>query len=267
MTTFSVCTYNVNWGLCLTGNMHSQHAQSIKTAISTADSDIVCLQETHEGFEKILTKLFEKKYPYQIHKLHKSKLATLDNKEGSLAGGLSVLSKYPIYEVSYYQPKTEGSFFPALIFRAEIVKSLFVEIVNVHLSNQQRPPISKTHRPTIGDYFTTSNIRKEEIKELLTQMTKSDMKIICGDFNESSGACLSFLKDEAKYNDILMEYCDGRNTWFWPLFWGMSLYGAYDHIFYNCSNNKFTSIGGTVFEEFKDISDHIPVVGKFIIKE
>ena len=133
---------------------------------------------------------FKKKYPYQIHKEHRSITAKLDKKEGSLAGGLAILSKYPIYEVSYYQPKTEGSFFPGLIFRVEYKKNSFIEILNVHL----RPPISKEHRPTISDYFTTSTIRKEEIKELSSQMTKTNAKIICGDFNESSGECLNFLK-------------------------------------------------------------------------
>jgi endonuclease/exonuclease/phosphatase family metal-dependent hydrolase len=254
---FTVCSYNVNWGNCLTGNPNSQHAKNICKAITSTEADICCLQETHSGFEKVFKSNFETLYPYQIHKEHKYKSATLDNKEGSLAGGLTILSKFPIYEISFHQPKVEGSFFPGLIVRVEVKNNVFVEILNVHL----RPPISKEHRPTIGDYFYTSSIRKDEIKELISQMTNNQMKIICGDFNESSGDCLTFLKKEMNYKDILIEHCDNKNTWYWHLFWNTYLYGAYDHIFFDPM--KLNSTKGKVFEEFKEFSDHLPVLGEF----
>eukprot|EP00126_Sphaerothecum_destruens_P008517 Sdes_comp20246_c0_seq3m13679 len=110
---FSILTYNINWGLCRVPILTKKTGLVVE-AIINSGADIVCLQETHSGWEEFLTSLLGDNFPYRIFRHHLNREATAHSLEGSYAGGLSVLSKYPLQEVFHMQPPVEGSFFPIL---------------------------------------------------------------------------------------------------------------------------------------------------------
>lgn len=217
------------------------------------------------GWQDFLLRNLKKIYPHSKFFHHVCKEAQLDDPMGSLAGGLAILTKeaFPFEVIEHYQPKTKGSFFPALLFKVKLPfgDKCFVDIINVHL----RPPITDQHRPSITSYFSTSSIRKEEIQELLTRLSaynnSSDLRIVAGDFNEGSyGSGFTWLEKKAKFKDAVYELASDTTTWYWPVFYGFSIYGSYDHIFYSTETLK--ALECTVMTEYKGVSDHLPVVAK-----
>jgi endonuclease/exonuclease/phosphatase family metal-dependent hydrolase len=171
---------------------------------------------------------------------------------------MAILSKagYEVEDIRYFQPDIKGSHFPVWIVRVS-VNGNHVFLCNVHL----RPPIGDKHLPTLTSYFTTSFIRKNEVKEALKVKKELalDRFVIIGDFNEghTSSAC-EFLHDTDEFTDALRLYCEKESTWIWPLAGSLKLWGAYDHCFYTHCNLK--AIGCRVMQEYEHASDHLPVV-------
>eukprot|EP01134_Creolimax_fragrantissima_P004182 CFRG4182T1 len=259
-----VITYNVNWGYCLAG-LGTGMVVKIHNAIEESDADLVCLQETHEGWQTYLERHFSAKYPYRLFKHHLNPDINHQFKEGSSAGGAAFLSKYPIKETFCGIPDVPGSFFPGTMIALRSPVGV-VYVLNVHL----RPQISNTHKPSLMAVWSTGTIRKAEMKYLITKMSSHRPSIIVGDFNEGhNGDAVRWLKYSKKcfngtgYRDGLSEYAETAITWKWPLKMGLVLKGAYDHMFYNPS--RIRCVGCHVMSQYELVSDHIPVVADFAL--
>ena len=98
--------------------------------------------------------------------------------------------------------------------------------------------------------------------------------MICGDFNEGhDGSAVRWLrrckfKSKNKHlkdsclKDALYECIPSAKTWFWPLKFGLTIKGAYDHIFY--TSEGLTTVQCSVMSKYDLVSDHSPVFAKFI---
>ncbi|KAL9649821.1 hypothetical protein ABK040_009634 [Willaertia magna] len=103
-----ILSYNINWGACNFNGQPFKNSQRVLEAILQSDADIVCLQETHDGWTYFMSQsnLIKELYPYQQWE-HKST-------EVYFGSGLAVLSKIPI-ETKLLESNVEGSFFPAML--------------------------------------------------------------------------------------------------------------------------------------------------------
>ncbi|KNC75140.1 hypothetical protein SARC_12327 [Sphaeroforma arctica JP610] len=259
-----VVTYNVNWGFCLAG-LGTGMVIRIHNAIMESNADLVCLQETHEGWQTYLERNFKGVYPYMIFKHHLNPDINHQYKEGSSAGGSAFLSKYPIKETFCGIPDVPGSFFPGTMIGLRSPVGV-IYVLNVHL----RPQISNAHKPSLMAVWSTGTVRKSEIKYLLTKMSSHKPSIIVGDFNEGHGGdAVRWLKYSKKncngkgYKDGLSEYAETAVTWKWPLKMGLYLKGAYDHVFYNPT--RIRCVGCHVMSAYELVSDHMPVVADMVL--
>eukprot|EP01137_Pigoraptor_chileana_P025348 Opistho-2@94715 len=91
-----VLTYNVNWGLCRMG-MGTPRDHRIVKAIHDSGADIVCLQETQVGWQTFMQARLSSLYPYMTWHHHNIPDAKVNSIDGSHAGGLAILSRYPMY--------------------------------------------------------------------------------------------------------------------------------------------------------------------------
>ena len=127
---------------------------------------MVCLQETHSGWETYLTEKLRDLYSYRIFRHHINTSATRHDEDGSHAGGMAVLSRFPLKEVFYGQPPVQGSFFPLLVVSVELPSGDCVQLINVHL----RPPISHEQKFSVRAYFSTTGVRREELNFALSKL-------------------------------------------------------------------------------------------------
>lgn len=134
----SVLTYNVNWGM--------PAPELAVKAITEADADLLCLQETTPAWEQYLRPRLESKYPY-IRFCHYRG-----------AGGLAVLSKMPLKEIAYVPSKV--GWFPGWILEGETPIGP-IQILNVHL----HPAVGERGSVGPGPYFSTPKLRLREIQE------------------------------------------------------------------------------------------------------
>jgi exonuclease III len=105
----SILSYNVNYGLI---------NKDVVTILDTINADVVCLQETNAKWEKILRAGLKDKYPY------------IEFKHCCTAGGLAILSKYPIVASNYMKNST--GWFPAWSGAITINQDT-IQLLNVHL--------------------------------------------------------------------------------------------------------------------------------------
>eukprot|EP01135_Chromosphaera_perkinsii_P005732 Nk52_evm32s359 gene=Nk52_evmTU32s359 len=267
-----ILTYNVNWGLCRVP-VETQKTGGVCRAIRKSQACIVCLQETHPGWEEFLTEKVGDLYPYRNFKHHINTSATRHDVDGSHAGGMAILSRFPFKDVFYGQPSVEGSFFPLHIVAIELPHGEVLHCINMHL----RPPISHEQKFSVRAYFSTSGVRKEEIQFALSKLGPGTTKVIvCGDFNEGHDASAVQWLRRGKYKshlpaladfrmrDALYDFNPDAKTWFWPLKFGLTLKGAYDHIFY--SSKYIECMECNVLSEYDLLSDHSPVLGVFRVR-
>jgi endonuclease/exonuclease/phosphatase (EEP) superfamily protein YafD len=160
-------TFNVNYG-------NPTPAEAID-AIAQANVDIVLLQEITSDWKRQLAARFDKQYPHQVFRIHTR-----------AAGGLAVLSKFPISAEELF-PSPERGWFPA---QRLVIESSFgqLQILNVHL----RPAIDGGS--WIKGFMTTPPLRRREIESYWRKLPRELPTIVAGDFNEdASGSVLSFL--------------------------------------------------------------------------
>mmetsp|Transcript_15901 Transcript_15901/g.20248 ORF Transcript_15901/g.20248 Transcript_15901/m.20248 type:complete len:373 (-) Transcript_15901:105-1223(-) len=242
--TIRICSYNVNYGCCKRRSKGNK-CTAIYTAIMNTEADIVLLQETTIHWENFLKrKQIEENFPF----CEFQHFEVPEGLQRPPAGGLAILSKYPIQESSVIQ--SPSSWFPAQ--RNKIQTHLgVIQILNVHL----RPPISETASLSASAYYSSKSERIQEVQWFAGQMEfDSTMpSIVCGDFNEdlSSGSC-SFWTKNRKMTSALAKFNCGI-TWKWPLPFGFRITGRYDHFFYQrlCCTKAFVLTEGE--------SDHFPV--------
>jgi endonuclease/exonuclease/phosphatase family metal-dependent hydrolase len=160
-------TYNVNY--------HNPDPASALDSIERADVDIVLLQEVTFEWKRILEARFAKSYPHSIYRIHTR-----------AAGGLAVLSKFPIQAEELF-PSPERGWFPA---ERLVIDTSFgaLQVLNVHL----RPAIDGGS--WIKGFMTTPPLRRREIETYWRKMVKDLPTVVAGDFNEDpTGTALSFL--------------------------------------------------------------------------
>ncbi len=228
--TLSVMTYNVNYAM-------SNRNETLQI-LQESEADIICLQETHEYWERYLTPYLKEKYPY------------IEFKEGSGAGGLAMISKYPFETKT--EVKAERGWFSQWLVQVETPLGA-CQIFNLHL----KPGINERGRiGCMGSaWFRGLNIHKEELRLCLQEIDPAIPALILGDLNENDGnkGCKKLRKKG--YQDALDFSSKKEKTWNWSM-GKITLKGRYDHIFYSesvrCYSVRVNPVGP---------SDHFPVTG------
>lgn len=218
-------TYNVNYGGVTSSTLE---------AIGDGAPDLVLLQETTAEWERAIRPRWAGKYPHI--RFHHSRGA----------GGLALLSKWPITSMNIVASPNNG-WFPAMLAEVETPKGA-VKLINVHL----RPPFDDKGS-LIGGYFTTGAIRLAEIQHYMKQLKKTDRVIIAGDFNESDGQAVRFLRS-AGLESVPTLGTRYTNTWRWKTMIGQ-IGRHLDHV---VINPKVFSVSKAAVRPL-GASDHLPV--------
>lgn len=225
-------TYNVNFGL-------AGDAETIE-AIRAQDADLVLLQETTPEWEWGLRETLGERFQH------------IDFHHCCRAGGLAVLSKYPVETTEVIENVVAGGWFPSM--RVVVDSPLGrVQVLSVHL----RPQISESGSVLSG-VFTTSGVRKKEIQQLAPRLSKEMPTLIVGDFNETaSGSAIEDL-EERGFKNVLPEFNPKATTWRWNTPTG-AIKRTFDHILYD---HRLEPLSAHALERGR--SDHLPVVAVFV---
>ena len=225
----SVLSYNVNFGI--------PGEPSTVAEIRTADADIVLLQETNAEWAEALRQELGDQY------------AHMDFRHCCRAGGLAVLSRFPITDREYI-PAPSG-WFPAWRLTAHTPMG-DIQLLDVHL----HPPVTEDGNWVLGQ-FTTSGIRLSEIEEYANHLEPGLPTIIAGDFNEGeTGSSLQHLA-QAGFRNALAEFQPNQPTWRWQTRLG-KLRAQLDHILYS---KELRAIDARIQQGGQ--SDHLPVLALF----
>jgi endonuclease/exonuclease/phosphatase (EEP) superfamily protein YafD len=223
---FRVMTWNVNYGLL-------PDAGAI-ALLQNADVDVVLLQETTPAWHRALKRELRGTFTYQRHHVHDA------------AGGLSVLSRYPIKADELIANAI--SWFPAQ--RTVIATpSGRVQTLNVHL----RPPFDDDGNIVTG-YFTTKSIRGDEVDNFTGFLDPDLPAIVAGDFNEADGQAVARLEANG-FDGALQRFDGSATTWRWPLPVAGEITGTLDHVFVDA---RLQTVDAWVLYDGE--SDHFPVV-------
>ena len=232
--TLRIASYNLFWknGSC------KPHKFNITThIIKKIDADIILLQETTRSWKRCLNRELSHMYPYKKYKHH------LD------AGGLAILSKYPIKSEKYLSSMKHLRH-PGWLLTAK-TKFGNIEILNIHL----RPSVDRQNR--IGflghELFEGPSDRSQEMRYLYQYVSIHRPTIIAGDFNESYGSATLLLTYNGWRNALSLEDKD-VSTWHWKV-GPITLKQQYDKIFLS---PHFRVINAQVLHE--GLSDHYPVI-------
>jgi endonuclease/exonuclease/phosphatase family metal-dependent hydrolase len=198
-----VLSFNINYGV--------GHDPRNVAAVAEADADLVLLQETTEESEQAFREALADRYPHMLFR------------DCCNAGGLGVLSKHPIRSEAYLEP-TVG-WFPA--WRVVVDTPLGpVQALDVHL----RPPMSDGGSWVAG-YFSTRDVRREEIEAFWGAIDPELPTVIAGDFNEDAqGRAIAFLAEHG-LRSALPQVDPRAKTWRWQTKVG-KLRMMLDHVVY-----------------------------------
>lgn len=230
--TLRVVTYNVNYGLA--GD------EATLEALRSLEADLVVLQETTPAWESVIRAELDGVYQQML--FHHS----------SGAGGLAVLSRYPVREREVIEAPSE--WFPA--WRLEVEGPLGrTQLLAVHL----HPPVSDSGSVVSG-YFTTPSVRQDELAEYLEQLEPSLPTIIAGDFNERDGQAMELLRRRG-FRSALPAFQGRQRTWRWTTSVG-EVSSQLDHI---AHDDRLRPLNAQVIETGR--SDHFPVMVTFELAE
>jgi len=217
-------TYNVNYGL----------AGDPATLAAIPESDIVLLQETTEAWEQALG---HHAHPYRAFR------------HCCVAGGVGVLSRFPVRETAYIEPP-DGGWFPGWVLVADTPLGR-IQLLNVHL----RPPASEGGSVVSG-YFTTPPVRRAQVQHYASYLDPVLPTIVAGDFNEEPGGlALAFLEGRG-FRNALAAMDDDSATWRWTTSVG-EIDAQLDHVMVG---HELRVLDAQVFAAGR--SDHLPVVAR-----
>jgi endonuclease/exonuclease/phosphatase (EEP) superfamily protein YafD len=222
----TVMTYNVNFGLA--GDPEGVYA------IREIDADVVLLQETTEAWERAIRDELGAAYPH------------MSFRHCCRAGGLAVLSKFPVRDGDYLPAPT--GWFPAwrLVVDSRIGP---LQVLNLHLH-----PMVSERGSWVSGYFTTGDDRVKELDAFLPALDPALPTIVAGDLNETpDGAALERLA-RAGFRGAQRDA--SRRTWRWGTSLG-DLSMQLDHILHD---GRLEVVSVDVVERGR--SDHFPVVAR-----
>lgn len=226
-TRLRVMTYNVNFGL-------EGDPQGIE-AIASAKPDLVFLQETTPAWQRALVGALALSYPHHHFEHTHTRL---------LAGGLGVLSKYPIVKID----TLEGGE-PFFAWRVVIdAPGGRLQVLDLHL----RPPMSDSGSWVVG-YFSTRGVRQREALAHIAKLDPALPAIAVGDFNEEDEGMAIAVFKERGFTSALPQFEPNATTWQWPVA-GNTLRFRLDHLLYD---KHFRAVDAEVVPAGR--SDHAPV--------
>ena len=231
----SVVTYNVNFGLAQPDN--------VTQFLTESEAAVICLQETHPRWERVLRAALETEYPHCVFQ------------EWQEAGGMAVMSKYELSRVRVVEP--QSGWWPGLLVEIEAPIGT-VQVLNVHL----KPPLSERGCVTLRACLEAVGIHCRELSEFLEHVDPDRPLIVAGDFNESEiGVALRSLLSRG-FTSALSIFDVRSKTWYWKTALGIIFNDRYDHILYNdcldCTGAEVAHAPG---------SDHMPVRAVMVQKE
>lgn len=224
----TLLTYNVNFGRT------NQLAVAI---IDTLDADIVCLQETTPDWEKLIRENLSDKYSHIMFK------------HCCRAGGLAVLSKFPVKTDTYIS--NEVGWFPGwlLLFETPLGE---IQVLNLHL----KPGINDKGKAGFLalEFFKAQKLHIKELTLFMKHLKPGTPTLLLGDLNENDNSkAIKWLRKKMGYTDALRLFDKHSRTWEWGI-----LRGRYDHILFD---NSLKCTFAKVYHQ--GVSDHFPVVGSF----
>ena len=178
-----VMSYNVNHA--------NRDVAGTMDAIVAEDPDVVLLQEIDREWQESLEKRFAKAYPHQAFRVY-----------SRAAGGLAVLSRFPISDEEFIPTPPQG-WFPA---QRLVVDGPFgkVQMLNVHL----RPCLDSGG--WITGYQTTPPHRLEQAKAYYPRLKSGLPTVVAGDFNElPTGVAVEYLAKQG----LVRVPTKGPTTW------------------------------------------------------
>jgi len=231
----SVVTYNVNYGVA--------QPENVIRYLADSNASVICLQETHSRWERLLKPALEQIYPHSHFQ------------EWQVAGGMALLSRYELGAVRVIQP--EVGWWPALLVEVETPAGA-IQILNVHL----KPPITERGGVSVSAYCRAPGIHRDELAGFLRHVDPRRPLIIAGDFNENEvGLAMRSLFDQG-FASALSAYDRRSKTWRWKVWPGIVVNDRYDHIMYSdhldCTGAEVVQVSG---------SDHMPVRAVMVSKE
>lgn len=236
--TLRVATYNVNYG---GSNWPITRPQATAAAIEHTQADIVVIQEETPFWQHYFKQQLQHYYPYQLFQ-----------DSPKIAGGLGILSRYPITTKRYIQ--LPYAWHPAWFFYADTPLGK-IQLLNVHLNP---PLVNKTSMGFLFKaIFTTPSIRLREIKDYYSLLDKNVPTIIAGDFNEgNNGKAVTYLENHG-FADVIQVFHLQGSTWIWHVGF-LQFNERDDHIFYS------SDLEATQFAVlYEGDSDHFPVYADF----
>ena len=203
-TPLRIATYNLNFG-------NGDHPDTIET-LAGLDADVVLLQETTPAIERaVRDRLGEHFAEVRFHHCCR-------------AGGLGVLSRYPIVDSAVLAP--DIGFFPAWWLRLDTPSGKLV-VLDVHL----RPPISDGGSWVVG-FFSTQDVRAREMAQIWLDVPKGDPIVVAGDFNENAeGGAVGVLAGDG-LRSALPQVDPKTHTWHWKV-GASTLRMQLDHVIYS----------------------------------
>ena len=218
---FSVLTFNVKYS--------RPKPAKVIDAIRQASADVVCLQEADQAWEQVVRKELAGQYPHMVFR-----------RRFFRAGGIAILSRFPIAEEACFRPK--AGLFPVLLVRVETPAGP-VHFLNVHL----RPP----------QWLGGPVHHRREMEEALAKCEGLAPLIVLGDFNEpDAGAAVALLK--ARGMSDALDLCEPATvTWRLQSKWG-SVEARLDHML---AQPPLRCLSARVITS--EASDHRPVLAVF----
>lgn len=212
--------------------------QASADAVAQIDADILCLQESTKAWEEFSQKQLAERYPYRI--FHHE----------PYAGGMAVLSRWPISELGYDRPP--GGWFSGLSLKAQTPQG-DVKFLNVHLRSMHPGKIGLGYL----DYVRLASIHAGEMEFLYTKLAAREPSmpaIVLGDFNEGDdGSAVKYLTKHT-LSDAVPAFDKTTRTWQGRIA-GITLWARPDRVLYS---SQFKCIDAGIVKA--GASDHSPVL-------
>ncbi len=190
----TLATYNINWG--------NADLPGVARTIRKAEADVVALQEVNAVSADYLKKRFGPDYPYSVFK------------PGDAASGFGFLSKRPLANVRFVEPK-HGFFGTYLADVSAGDKT--VQVVNVHLQ-PVLPKDGAGAAAILALYRKTEATRAKEMERIGELLAKDRPVVVLGDFNSLPGGAALAQLSARGYTDSFAEANPAdqqATTWHW----------------------------------------------------